>query len=125
MTSNASPSGTPTPAPVAASLFDANEDVLRTEEGFETDSVVVAVTVTVTAFVLLGDVEPDVRLNITSPASMKKGDVLPLVATMQVSLDGSAGPQQNKGSIEELARFMPAPPPILTAIRTLVRDRQG
>ena len=36
-------------------------------------AVVVVVTITVAVSVLLGDVEPDVRLKMTCPASMKNG----------------------------------------------------
>lgn len=73
MIKSASPSGTPIPAPIASSLLDDNDDnVLWTEEAFDgnVNAVVVAVTVTVPVFVALEDVEPDVRLKITSPASM-------------------------------------------------------
>lgn len=56
----------------------------------------VAVTVTVASFVSLGDVEPDVRLKITSPTSIGNGAVLPLVALLQVLLNGLPWLQQNK-----------------------------
>ena len=39
----------------------------------------VAVTVLVTVFVTLGDVEPDVRLYITNPASTENGAAFPPV----------------------------------------------
>lgn len=42
------------------------------------------------------DVEPDVGLNITAPASIENGDVLPLVRLMQLLVPGSDGPQQKK-----------------------------
>lgn len=113
MTSSASPSAPPTPAPIAASFVDddcddecdsdTDDEVLLIGLGLDASvvavvvTVAVAVIVTVASFVLLGDVEPDVRLKITSPAGMPKGDVLPLVAIMQVSLEGSTWLQQNKG----------------------------
>ena len=47
----------------------------------ETDADAVAMIVLVTVSVVLGDVEPDVRLYITSPASTENGAVLPFVGT--------------------------------------------
>ncbi len=49
-------------------------------------AVVVAVMVIEIVSVLLGDVEPDVRLKITCPASMDIGAVLPFVGVMHVLL---------------------------------------
>ena len=43
--------------------------------------VFVAMTVVVTVSVILGDVEPDVRLYITNPASTENGAALPFVET--------------------------------------------
>ena len=43
--------------------------------------VFVAMIVAVTVSVILGDVEPDVRLYITNPASTENGASLPLVET--------------------------------------------
>ena len=116
MISSPSPSGPPTPAPIAASVDDDDDDdddddaVPWTGREFVAEAVAVtvigaavAVIVTGATFVLLGDVEPDVRLKITSPALMKNGDVLPLVATLQVLLDGSAWPQQNTGRNRSLS----------------------
>ena len=77
------------PAPIATSFRD--DGVVRVEDEvnadtvavavivvvaeFDADTVAVAVTVIVaeTGSVLLGDVEPDVRLKITSPAGIEKG----------------------------------------------------
>ena len=59
-------------------------------------TIAVAVTVIEAMFVLLGDVEPDVRLKITGPSSIENGVVLPLVLLKQVLVDGSAWPQQNR-----------------------------
>lgn len=111
MTSSSSPNTPPTPAPTAASFLDDDEvDVMRMEGELDANADAVAVVVTViwaavaeavrvtgSGFVLLGDVEPDVRLKITSPASIKNGDVVPLVAFKQVLLEGSTWPQQNAG----------------------------
>lgn len=82
MTRSANPSGTPIAAPIAASLLkdDGDDDVSLIEgdcvddtsafsvtvTGFRT---AVDVTVTRAMLVLLGFVEPEVRLKITSPAS--------------------------------------------------------
>lgn len=78
MTRNASANNPLTPAPIAAS-FPADDDGAMWLYGefdadgntdADTDAVDVKVTVEGTSFVLLGDVEPDVRLKITRPASM-------------------------------------------------------
>ena len=63
-------------------------------------------TVTVVVSVLLGDVEPDVRLKITAPASMKNGEKLPLLPNKQVLLNGFMLPQQNKGLPSTSTRFI-------------------
>ena len=75
MIRNASPNNPLTPAPTAASFPDDDDGgVLEGEfdAGGDTDTDAVDVTVTVkgASFVLFGDVEPDVRLKITRPASM-------------------------------------------------------
>lgn len=57
--------------------------------------VVVIVIVTVAVSVLLGDVEPDVRLKMTCPAIMLNGAELPLVLFKQVLVFESKLPQQN------------------------------
>ena len=63
-------------------------------------AVVVAVTmdddetVTVITSILLGDVEPVVRLYITLPAGMRKGAELPRVETLHWFDDISKSPQQ-------------------------------
>ncbi len=84
--SSASPSAPPTPAPMAASFVDDDcgdegdtdddDEVLSMGLGFGASvvavvvTVAVAVMVTVASCVVLGDVEPEVRLKITSPAGM-------------------------------------------------------
>ena len=73
-------------------------DVPEMEEPLDADDVAVkdlvkvavVLTVSEAAFVVLRDVEPDVALNITGPASMENGDVLPLVLLMQLLEAGSA-----------------------------------
>lgn len=95
-----SPSRTPTPAPIATLLLDDEKDgAVLVEEELNAEAVAVAVTVTVAemVFALSSDVEPDVRLTITSPAWIKNGAVLPSVPTIQVSLEASTWLQQNKG----------------------------
>ena len=52
--------------------------------------VAVVLTVTEVAFVVCRGVEPDVGLNITGPASMENGDLLPLVLLMQLLVASSA-----------------------------------
>ena len=64
----------------------------------ETDIVDIEVIVTVVVMVSLGEVEPDVRLNITFPARMGKGSVLPCVAVIHVFVDELPGPLQQKPS---------------------------
>lgn len=81
-------------------------------------AVVVAVIVTVVSFVILGNVEPDVRLKITSPASMENGAVLPLVAVLHVLLDGLPWLQQNRVGLKSIRNAI-APPLRLTAISML------
>ena len=88
--SSARPSGTPRPAPIATSLFDDGDD-----DG-DDDGVASAVTVMVVGWVLLGDVEPDVLLKMTKPASMPKGAVLPLVPDVQAFVVELNWSQQNK-----------------------------
>lgn len=94
---SANPNSTLTPAPIATSLSDVgdDDDDAFSEGQPDIDAFSVAVTVafeitvvaTVAVIVLvrLGDVEPDVRLNITNPASTEKGALLPLVGTQHVS----------------------------------------
>lgn len=121
MQSNASPNGTPIPAPIAVSLFSDEWEGIR-ERVSDTDAAgavtvrvlaaavsafAVAVTVTVigaadavgetvrnSSYVLLGDVEPEVRLKMTLPAGTRNGAELPLVLFKQVSLSRSTEPQQ-------------------------------
>ncbi len=56
----------------------------------------VPVIVSEVVSVLFGEVEPDVRLKITSPASTKKGKELPLVLMRQVLVVESISLQQNR-----------------------------
>ena len=58
-------------------------------------AVIVVLTVVLTVFVMLGDVEPDVRLKITNPASTENGSLLPLVATQHDWLPMIPWSQQN------------------------------
>ena len=51
-------------------------------------------TVTVAISVLLGEMEPDVRLNITRPAGTGNGSVVPPVLLMHALVDELPGPQQ-------------------------------
>ena len=104
MITSARPNDPPIPAPMPARVpvdDDDEEDVADVplmEEPLDADDVAprdvvkVAVVLTVieAAFVVLGDVEPDVGLNITGPASIENGDVLPLVRLMQLLVAGSA-----------------------------------
>ena len=108
MISSASPSDPPIPAPMPAwaPVVDDDDvaDLPEIEEPCETDDVaamdVVKVAVVLTVpeamFVVLRDVEPDVGLNITGPASMENGDVLPLVRLVQLLVAESAWPQQKR-----------------------------
>ena len=104
MTSSTSPSNPLTPAPTAVPVLDDDDDdddVLLAEReldsnaGADAVAVTVAVIVTGVVFVLLGDVEPDVRLKITFPASIGNGAVLPLVAIWHELLFASPALQQN------------------------------
>ena len=88
MTSSNSASAPLTPAPTAIPVLDDEDDDDDDEEALVVDRelnaetpalVAVAVTVTGVVSVSLGDVEPDVRLKITSPALMKNVAVCPLV----------------------------------------------
>ncbi len=77
MTSSSTPSNALIPAPIAVPVFDDNDGALR---DFDADAVAVVVTVAVTVavpwtvtgavVVSFGDVEPDVRLKMTCPASI-------------------------------------------------------
>ena len=95
---NASPSGTPIPVPIATSLLEEEEGQLDADANAAAEAVPVAaaVTVTVAVFVLLGAVDPDVRLKITRPALTEKGALLPLVGMRHVLFDGSDWLQQNR-----------------------------
>ena len=97
-----------------------NDDVLSEEVRFDAIvvAVAVAVMVTVASFVLLGNVEPDVRLKMTSPTSIGNGAVLPLVAVLQVLLNGLPWLQQNKVGLK-LTRNVIAPPLGFTTLPTL------
>lgn len=95
MTSSASPKDPPTPAPIPASRLDDDADAGAgvVAAGLE---VAVAVVVTEAVFVLVDNVQADVRLNITGPSSIENGDLLPFVLLIQVLFDESAWPQQNR-----------------------------
>ena len=123
VTSSNTASAPLTPAPTAVPVFDDEDDeddddddnddnddgddsdddeealVGNREVDAETGPAIVTVAVTVTEVVSvsLGDVEPEVRLKITSPASIKNGAVLPLVGSKHVLLFAKPGPQQNTG----------------------------
>lgn len=103
MTSSTSPSNPLTTAPATIPRFD-DDGVVWVEREFDADAVAntvaveVAVIVIGATFVLFGDVEPDVRLKITCPASTGNGAWLPLVEVMHVLLYGSPALQQNKNS---------------------------
>ena len=98
-----------TPAPTAVPVLDDEDDdgddddddkeALIVERILDAETgpavVTVAVTVTREVAVSLGDVEPDVRLNITSPGSMKNGAVSPLVGFEHVLLFAKPAPQQD------------------------------
>lgn len=96
--SNASPSGTPTPSPTAADLFDEDGELRHVVESVEgsvaVDGAAGDVIVTVAASLLLDEVEPDVRLNMTLPAGTAKGSVLPSVLLTHELVDELPGPQQ-------------------------------
>lgn len=62
--------------------------------GVDVDGVAINETVTVAASLLLAEVEPDVRLNITLPASTANGDAFPSVLSTQKLVDELPGPQQ-------------------------------
>ena len=99
---SARPNDHPIPAPMPARApVDDDDDVATVpemEEPLDADDVAardvvkvaVVLTVTEAAFVVLRDVEPDVGFNITGPASIENGDVLPLVLLMQLLVAGSA-----------------------------------
>ena len=135
--SSPSPSSELNPAAIAASPLDDDfeDDALDEDGGSDDAAFAVAVTVTVAVVVavnatlpgavdvittvvvsvLLVDVEPDVRLLITSPASTENGRKLPLVPFKHVLLNGFMLPQQNKRSPSTSTRFMACAPLILTA----------
>lgn len=113
MTSSPSPNNALTPPAIPTSLLDDDGDDGVVQLVGEPDDVAVAVTVDVTIIVavsvLLGDVDPDVRLLITSPAPIENGDELPLVLTRQVLLNGFMLPQQNIDSLSTSTRYIPVP----------------
>ena len=131
MTRSPSPSNALT-APVAVTSFfnDDGDDGVVQIEGEPGDVAVAVVvdvtmevlvaadvTMTVTVSVVLGDVDPDVRLLITSPASIKNGAELPLELIRQVLLNGSMLLQQNIDSLLTRTRYIPAPLPVPTVIQ--------
>ena len=103
MITSARPNDPPIPAPMLARAPVVDDDDVANfpemEEPLDADGVAardvvkVAVVLSVTdeaASVVLRDVEPDVGLNITGPASIENGDSLPLVLLMQLMVAGSA-----------------------------------
>lgn len=62
------------------------------------DEAAVDGTVTVVVSLILGEVEPDVRLNITLPAGTANGAAFPSVLLMHVLDDELPGPQQKEVS---------------------------
>lgn len=126
MTSSPSPNNALTPPAIPTSLLDDDGDDGVVQLVGEPDDVAVAIAVTVdvtineavvavdvttivAVSVLLGDVDPDVRLLITSPAPIENGDELPLVLTRQVLLNGFMLPQQNIDSLSTSTRYIPVP----------------
>ena len=108
--SNATPQGTPTPIPTAESLLDehgvlwhsglSEGCVFIVDEAATDDCVTDSVDETVFEIVmvdvsvLLGEVEPDVRSNMTLPAGNGNGSTLPRVLCMHVLDVELPGPQQ-------------------------------
>ena len=138
MTSSPNPSKALIPAAIAMSLLDdGDDDVMRLD--WLHDSAAAAASVAVTLFrvvgeaaipgtavtvdvdtavvvsVSFGNVEPDVRLKMICPASMKNGDELPLVLTKQLLLAGSMLLQQCIVFPLTLTVYIRAPPSVLTA----------
>ena len=111
MTANpnsAKPKGAPTATPtVAAPRLEAEDSeavvvpkvvlVIVVVEAPVVAASVTALAVTV-ARLLLGDVKPDQRFNITDSCSTEKGALLPRVLLKQVPLDELKKPQQNSPS---------------------------
>ena len=97
---------------------------MRSLEGDEVDDgeaaymTAVDVTVTVVVSLLLGEMDPDVLLNITLPATRGKGVLLPRVVWLHVS-DELGGPQQNAEGLMAVNIFIP--PPWLTRKRKCKR----
>ena len=73
--------------------------VRHTVGSVDTAGVAVDKSVSVAISLLLGSMEPDVRLNMTLPACTGKGCVLPSVPLMHVLVDESPGPQQKSPTI--------------------------
>ena len=95
--SNASPRGTPTPAPTAVALLDEVDGVGHVVRFVDGVAVVdeADVTVTVLVSLMLGIMEPDVLLKITLPTVRGNGVLVPRVVWLHVS-DDSSGPQQKE-----------------------------
>ena len=84
------------------------------EEFAVLDEAAADVTVTVAMVVvslLLGEMDPDVRLKMTLPATRGNGVILPRVLNLHV-LDELSGPQQKE--LPSWAVFMFTPHPVLT-----------
>ena len=74
------------------------EDVATAGDVAEDETVTVDMEESATVVVLasLGEVEPDVRLNMTFPARIGIGSVLPRVAIVHALVDKLPGPLQQK-----------------------------
>ena len=101
---HAVPSGTPTPTPTAVDLSDGHEvlgrevwswEGVEVDDGGAADMTAVDVTVTVVVSLSLGEMDPDVLLKITLPATRGNGVLLPRVVWLHVS-DELGGPQQKE-----------------------------
>ena len=104
----------PTPAPTAIEGFEEDDESVHiggsldefgsvggvavdetvTVAVEETVNVAVEESLMVVVSLLLGEVEPDVRLNITFPAWTGNGAVLPRVLAIHALVDELPGPQQ-------------------------------
>ena len=83
------------------------------DDGEAADMTAVDVTVTVVVSLLLGEMDPDVLLKMTLPASRGKGALLPRVVWLHVSMSDELGSPQQK--VEPFAAVnIPTPSPWLT-----------
>ena len=81
------------------------------DDGGAVDMTAVDVTVTVVVSLSLGEMDPDVLLKITLPATRGNGVLLPRVVWLQVS-DELSGPQQK--DFPSAAVNIDTPHPVLT-----------